>query len=157
MSAASLFILNGLDARVHTPALVVGLVLELLVFALAIYLATVAYKDRPVPDAFKWLVGLLAAFYLVAAAAGALAGGKYAVAAMLAALIPLSAVLVLMATVRAKTVTGQDGGAVETTRRASRDPFPGIGADDETPLGDTTEHSDAERVAQPDPRLRRGR
>jgi hypothetical protein len=38
----------------------------------------------------------------------------------------------------------------------SDDPLPGIGADTATPLGDTPEHSAAERVIQPRPRPRHG-
>jgi hypothetical protein len=49
---------------------------------------------------------------------------------------------------RSKTAVG-GGARRETTASSASDPAPGIGADDETPLGDTAEHSDAERVAVP--------
>jgi len=57
-------------------------------------------------------------------------------AAATAALIPITAAALIVATARKKA--GADGD--------HEDPFPGIGPDDDTPLGDTGEHSDAERV-----------
>jgi hypothetical protein len=52
----------------------------------------------------------------------------------------------IVATARAKTTpAGGDASASE-----HEDPLPGLGADDTTPLGDTPEHSDAERVATRD-------
>ena len=38
---------------------------------------------------------------------------------------------------------------------AADEPLGPLTPDDETPLGDTPEHSDAERVARPDPRFHR--
>jgi hypothetical protein len=73
-----------------------------------------------------------------------------------AALIPSSAVLLLLAMMRAKTAS--DGGRVRDPhgggRRGRR---AGIGMDDTTPVGDTREHSDAERTARPEPRFARRR
>jgi hypothetical protein len=66
---------------------------------------------------------------------------------MLASLIPYSAALLLVATARSKTVEAE-GERRDASADADRDPWPGIGADDSTPLGDTPEHSDAERVAR---------
>jgi hypothetical protein len=50
----------------------------------------------------------------------------------------------MVATVRSKTVATGRGGARDVSPAASDDGFPGIGMDRESPLGDTSEHSDAE-------------
>jgi hypothetical protein len=68
----------------------------------------------------------------------------YVLAAAAAALIPVTAAALIVATARKKAAADSD----------HEDPFPGIGPDDDTPLGDTSEHSDAERV---EPERRRGR
>jgi hypothetical protein len=72
---------------------------------------------------------------------------------MVAGLIPLTAVALLTATVRAKTTRDGDG-LGDRSAESDDDPFPGIGADSATPLGDTPEHSTVERVSQPRPRRR---
>jgi hypothetical protein len=82
-----------------------------------------------------WLVPLTAAFYLAAGAAAAPAGGAYVLAAAAAALIPLTAAALIVATARKAAADGDH-----------EDPFPGIGPDEDTPLGDTSEHADAGRV-----------
>lgn len=94
------------------------------------------------------------AFYVLCAAA-AIAGGRYVLAALGAAVIPLTAAALLVATGRSKTV-GSHARRQEVDADADDATFPGIGMDDATPLGDTSEHSDAERVAQPDRRFGRG-
>lgn len=81
----------------------------------------------------------LAAFYVVCAAAAALAGGEYVLITLLVALIPTVLVLLLFTVARGRTANAGDGS-------------PGIGTDTRTPLGDTSEHSTAERVAQPNGR-----
>ena len=55
------------------------------------------------------------------------------------ALVPIGLVLLLLTVARGKTANAANGA-------------PGIGTDTATPLGDTSEHSTAERVAQPDRR-----
>jgi hypothetical protein len=69
--------------------------------------------------------------------------------ASLATARPLTAVALLVATTRSKTV-GADDARREAAADAEDDPFPGMGMDDHTPLGDTSQHSDAERVAAPE-------
>jgi hypothetical protein len=96
-------------------------------------------RGHPPATGVSWLLPVIAVFFVIAAAAGALAGGKYVIAAVGVSLIPLTAIALIAATTRAKTAGDDD------------DVLPGMGMDDETPLGDTSEHSDAERVA-PDPR-----
>jgi uncharacterized membrane protein YhaH (DUF805 family) len=147
MSFASLLILMGLGPW-DPVALTVGVVLAVAVFGASLLLATRRTRDRPRPLGLKWVMGGLTAFYAVAAVVAATAGPAYAVAAMLASLIPYSAALLLFATARSKTAEAE-AGRKDVSADAHEDPWPGIGADDATPLGDTPEHSDAERVARP--------
>jgi hypothetical protein len=145
MSFASLLLLMGLGSW-DPVALILGIAIAVTVFAASLFVATRRQGDRPAPG-LGWLMGALGAFYAIAAIVAATAGPEYAVAAMLASLIPYSAALLLYATARSKTEEG-DG----RRRDAAADdlgPWPGIGADDETPLGDTPEHSEEERVATP--------
>jgi hypothetical protein len=153
ISVGSLLLLvgwNGADR--NTPALVVGIVLIVAGVAGSLWAAFGRHRDRPQVGGIAWLVPATLAFYVLCAIAASVAGEEYAVAAIVAGLIPFTAATLLTATTRSKTAGGRRGRR-ETTAGASDDPFPGIGADDATPLGDTPEHSDAERVARPDDRL----
>jgi hypothetical protein len=138
MAFASLLILMGLGGD-QTWALISGAAIEVVVLAASAYLAFVKWGDRPRPSWAKMLLGCVALFYLAAGAAAAINGEEYLWVTLLAAMIPTSAVLLLMATVRAKTGDGEGDLAAEP----GDDPHPGIGVDDETPVGDTREHSDA--------------
>jgi hypothetical protein len=135
MAVASLLILMGLGGG-QTWALVSGVALEVLVLAAGAYLAFFAWRGRSWPGWAKVLLACIALFYVVTGAATAFSGAKYLGVALLAAMIPTAAALLLLATVRAKSAPG--AGA-----HRSDDPHPGIGVDDETPVGDTREHSDA--------------
>jgi hypothetical protein len=145
MSISSLLILMGLSEW-KWDALGLGIAGAVGVFAIALYLATRRWDDRPRPRRFGLAIAGVVAFYLICAAAAAVADPTYAVIALLAGLIPASAVLLLAATMRAMT-EGDEGHRVDPTSEASEQPAPGIGMDDDTPLGDTPEHSDAERIA----------
>jgi hypothetical protein len=153
MSFASLLILMGLGPW-DPFALVLGVVLAVAVFGASLLLATRRLRGRPRPPGFAWAMGALAAFYAIAAVVAATAGPAYAVVAMLASLIPYSALLLLVATARSKT-TEAGGSRQDPSAAAGRDPWPGIGMDDATALGDTPEHSDEERVGSPDRRTKR--
>jgi hypothetical protein len=143
MSFASLLILMGLGPW-DPVALAIGVALAVVVFVVSVIVATRRMRDRPPPTGLRWLMAGLFVFYAIAAVAAATAGPAYAVAAMLASLIPYSAALVLVATARAKTEHA-DGRFRDTAADAHQDPFPGIGMDDSTPLGDTPEHADEPR------------
>ena len=80
--------------------------------------------------------------------AAAIADPSYALAALLAGFVLALAATLLVGLMRSKSVAGT-GGSQDASRAASDDAAPGIGIDRETPLGDTSEHSDAERVAKP--------
>jgi hypothetical protein len=156
MSLAFLFILMGLS-HWHRDEILLGTVGALGVFGIAAYLSTRGHDEdgRPRPPRMGLAIAGVAAFYIVCAGAAAIADPTYAVIALLAGLVPASAVLLLIATMRAKTAATSDR-PEDLSRADHGDGAPGIGMDLETPLGDTTEHSDAERVAQPDTRFERG-
>jgi peptidoglycan/LPS O-acetylase OafA/YrhL len=155
VTVGSLLILVGYNGPDYNPqALFPGLALILGAFGLSLFMAFGRWSHRPSPTGVAWLIPATATFYVLCAAAAVISGGQYAVAAILAGLIPLTAATLLTATSRAKTV-GRDDDKRDVTAAAHDDPYPGIGVDDETPLGDTPEHSDAERVAKPDPRFAR--
>jgi hypothetical protein len=140
---------SGSDADLRT--LVPGLGLVVCALGLSLYLAFGARRDRPRDTGVSWLIPATVGFYVLCAIAASASGGAYAIAALTAGLIPLTAVMLLTATARAKTV-GADDARRETTAAEPADPFPGVGVDDATPFGDTPEHSDAERVGKPDRR-----
>jgi hypothetical protein len=155
ISLASLFILVGYDgAEFNAPAFILGVAFAITGFGLALWLAYGRWRERPRARGLEWLLPMTAAFFVICAIAAATLGPAYAVAVLGAGVVPATAAALILATARAKTV-GDDEGLRETTAAADRDPFPGVGMDDETPLGDTPEHSDAERVAKPDPRVQR--
>jgi hypothetical protein len=157
ISVGSLFLLVGWNGTsLHTPALIAGIVLILAGAVGSVWAAFGRWSDRPQVAGVAWLVPATVAFYVLCALAGLLAGGAYAGAAVVAGLIPFTAVTLLTATARSKTVA-DDRGRYETTAADFDDPLPGIGVDDATPLGDTPEHSGAERVARPDHRFQRRR
>jgi hypothetical protein len=152
VSAASLFILVGYNGAEYNPqAFWPGVVLAVVAFALSLYLA---YGGRGGAGGLWWLVPTGAVLYLIAAIAGLVfAGEKYVLAALGAGLIPLTAASLIIATARSKTIRSGNRAVDPTPEDDS--PLPGVGMDDETPLGDTTEHSDAERVARPARRFER--
>jgi peptidoglycan/LPS O-acetylase OafA/YrhL len=146
----SLLLLEGYDGSHFNPlALAFGIALILGAFALSCYLAFGRRRDRPAPRGLAWLIPATAAFYLLCAIFGLFAGGTYAIVALVAGVIPLTAATLIVATVRAKT--SAEGREVRDAAAGDhRDPQPGMGADDSTPLGDTPEHSAPERAATPD-------
>jgi peptidoglycan/LPS O-acetylase OafA/YrhL len=140
VSLGSLLVLIGVGGDWNPTAFVSGTAAVIVAFLLAMYLAYGRHADRA--RGTGWLIGGVVAFYGVCAALTLFAGAKYALAAAGAALVPLTAAALLVATTRAKT-RGSDDERYETTAGTERDPYPGIGMDDATPLGDTDQHSDA--------------
>jgi hypothetical protein len=130
-----------MGSRSNWGMLVAGIVLTLVAFALSIWLAL---GDRsvagPRPPVFHWALGGVAVFYLLAAVIAAFADPAYGVATLLAGIVPATAVALVLATTRAKTV--RSGGRLrDTSADDENDPYPGIGMDDDTPVGATTEHA----------------
>src|SRR5918997_6636076 len=92
----SLLILVGYNgADLNPQALIPGLLLIVGAAGLSLYLAFGAWKERPRVTGVAWLVPATAVFYQLCAAAALSSGGKYAVAALVAGLIPLTAVALI--------------------------------------------------------------
>ncbi|MEA2395538.1 MAG: hypothetical protein QOJ82_3429 [Solirubrobacteraceae bacterium] len=138
---ASLLILMGGTST--WTVLAVGATLSLAACATALHLALRRRPDRPRPGWFAWAIGGVALFYVVCAAvATATMGVVYGVAALMAGVIPMTAVALLLATARAKTATTEEG-VRDASVEDHRDPFPGIGID-----GATAEQPRARRRAR---------
>jgi hypothetical protein len=139
--AGSELILNGAHGNRDAWQVAVGLGLVSAAFVVGVYLAVNRWPHGR-PAVVSWSLGGVALFYVACAVAAGLAGGAgYAVAALLAGLIPGTAVALVLATARRKTQTSP-----AETRDSSvtdgDDSEPGIGLDDETPLGATPEAHD---------------
>jgi hypothetical protein len=153
VALASLLILMGLSSW-DSEALIPGGALALTVVVIAVVLATRRDAGRPRPRGVLWAIAGVAAFYVVAVAVAAVAGAQYAAVAVPASFFPLAAASLLLATTREKS-TRSDRRPDDVARAHEDASLPGIGMDSETPLGDTPEHSHAERVTQPDRRFGR--
>jgi hypothetical protein len=151
ITLGTLMIAVGVGGNWDPGGFIPGVVCVLLGVGLSLYLAYGRMRDRPSARGISWLIPAGAVFYALTAAAAALSGGKYVIAALAVALIPLTATALIVASTRVKTAAGDDGRR-DGAAADSEDPFPAMGMDDATPLGDTAEHSEAERVATPDHR-----
>jgi hypothetical protein len=151
VAVGSLLVLLGYNGpEFNAPALIPGVALILGALIVSFVFAFGSWRERPSARGVSWLIPATATFYVLCAGAALLAGGTYAAAAIGAGLIPLTAATLLTASARAKTV-GDGARRRETTSGEHTDPFPAIGIDDSTPLGDTSEHSGADRLGKPDP------
>lgn len=138
----SIFILNGANGTWDPLEIVLGIGLATIACALGVYLALGPWPGRPRPRWAGLLFGGIAAFYgICALAAAVFVGPAYAIATLLAGIVPMAAAALWVATVRAKT-RRLGGDAVDASAGDGDDPFPGIGADDARPLGDTPEIHD---------------
>jgi hypothetical protein len=120
---------------------VVGLTILLIAFGVAIYIAIRPVPGQPPPKGFAPLMAGLAAFYGVSAIAAAESGPQYAVAALLAGTVPATAAVLTYATARRRT-RQRENGHLEDLSVEDDTPFPGVGFDDTTPLGDSPELHD---------------
>jgi hypothetical protein len=140
---ASLLILNGSHGNADPVELSLGIGLVVAGCALGVYLAFGPWPDgRPRPRTTYWFVGGVIVFYgICAAAAWVFAGIAYGIATLLAGLIPLTAVLLWIASARRGAILQGDQ-MVEETAADHEDPVPALGADDVRPLGDSPEVHD---------------
>ena len=139
----SLLILNGSHGKWDPFELALGIALPVVACGLALYLAAGRWEDRPKVRGSYWLIGGTFAFYAVCALAAMLfLGPAEAIAVLLAGIIPLTAVAVWLAGVRTKTRAERDGVLVDDTAADHEDPFPGLGAETQRPLGDTPDLHD---------------
>jgi hypothetical protein len=130
----SVFVLMGSH---KAGLLAVGAAALLTAFAGALYLALREEPGRPRRARFVPVLAGVIVIYVVAAIAAAPLGPEYAVAALVAGVIPTTAVAIMIATSREKSVESDDG--LHDTAADDRGPFPGVGLDDSTSLGDTPE------------------
>jgi hypothetical protein len=135
---ASLFVLMGGQRE---DLGIAGLTLLLVAFGFAIRLAVRPLPGRPPPKGYGAVMAGFAAFYLISAAAAAQLGPDYALAALLAGTVPATAATLTYATARRKTRMGEDG-RLQDESIEDDSPLPGVGFDDETPLGDSPELHD---------------
>ena len=145
MYIASEMILLGSHHR--WGLLVAGGALALGAFGLSLWLSVGGGQDHPRPRWFLWPIIGVALWYMAAAAVAWTVGPEFAAAALAAGVIPMTAVSLLLATARAKTVRTAAG--LSDASGGPEDPYPGIGLDDATPLGDTAEHSDVQEDPGP--------
>jgi hypothetical protein len=89
-----------------------------------------------------WAIAGMVVFYVLVGLAASAAGIEYGLVGVAAGVIPLSAVALLLATMRSRTAES-DGRLRDDSGDPDHDPFPGLGMDDQTPLGDTPDHSDS--------------
>jgi hypothetical protein len=141
MSVASLLILMGGSGKTDTRLLVAGSVLAVAGLGAALYLALGRWPGRPRPPEVRWAIGGVVLFYALMALAAATAGPAYGFAGLAAGVFPITALALLVATTRAKTAASPEGRLRDASAEADEDPYPGIGLDADTPLGDTPEHS----------------
>jgi hypothetical protein len=152
ISIGSLAVLRGASGEWRPGLVIGGLVLMIGVLVTGVRWALRRSDGRPLHPAFYWAIGGTAAFYVLAAIAALAAGPAYAVAALAASIIPLAAVALIIATTRDKT-TVEDGRLVDASAGAEDDPFPGIGLDQDTPAGESSELHDLDREDSPDRRF----
>src|SRR3954468_8285025 len=140
VSLGSLFVV---EASGRTWLSVTGIVLMVVAFGLAVHLALSRRQGAARPPLVFWPLAAVGGLYALVALAASLSGWQYGAAALLAALIPGTAVALLAATVRSRTRAVGDR-LVDASAADGADPVPAQGFDDATPLGTTSEHSDAE-------------
>jgi hypothetical protein len=133
--------------------MIAGIALVSSAFLLAVYLAQRPGRSRAPAAIYRWAMVGLATFYGgLAIVALVLLGPAYALAVLLGGLIPATAISLLFATVRQRTVAAER--SLEDRSADDEDEqLPGVGMDDDTPLGDTSELSDV----QEDPMVGRRR
>jgi hypothetical protein len=138
----SIFILNGSNGKWDPLELALGIGLAAIACALAVYLAIGPWPGRPRPRGTALLISGVAAFYGVCTLAAAIfAGPAEAIATLLAGIIPMTGAALWVATTRAKTVP-EIARERDPAADDRNDPFPGVGADEVRPLGDTPEAHD---------------
>jgi hypothetical protein len=135
ISIGSLLVLRGTSGGWRPGLAIAGIVLMVAVLAAGIYLAIKAWPDRPRHPGLYWAIGGMALWYLLLTGAAAIAGPEYAVAGVLAAVIPVAAISLLVSTIRQKTAVDDEGRLRDATADDEGDPFPGIGLDDATRTG----------------------
>jgi hypothetical protein len=128
--------------RPDPPLMVAGGALALVVCGVSLYLALEHWPDRPRPAIVVWAIAGVVVFYVLVGLAASAAGVEYGLVGVAAGVIPLSAVALLLATMRSRTAESV-GRLRDDSGDPDADPAPGLGMDDQTPLGDTPDHPDS--------------
>jgi hypothetical protein len=116
--------------------MVAGGALALVVCGVSLYLALEHWPDRPRPAIVMWAIAGVVVFYVLVGLAASAAGVEYGLVGVAAGVIPLSAVALLLATMRSRTAESV-GRLRDDSGDPDEDPAPGLGMDDQTALGDT--------------------
>jgi hypothetical protein len=133
--------------------MIAGIALISSAFLLSVHLAQRPGRGQVRSPTYRWAMIGLATFYGgLAIVALVLLGSAYALAVLLGGLIPATAVSLLFATVHRRTVASERS-LEDRSADDDDDPLPGVGMDDDTPLGDTSELSEV----QEDPMVGRRR
>jgi hypothetical protein len=148
VSIGSLFVLRGTSGGWRPGFAIAGIVLLVGALAAGLWLA-LRPQQGPRHRALYVALGAMVLWYVLLAAAASLAGGEYVIAALLGATIPVTALALMVATIRRKTAQTHEGHYVDTSADDSDDPLPGIGMDDATPPGESAELHDLEREDPP--------
>jgi hypothetical protein len=134
----SLFVIMG---RQKGSLLVVGMALICVALGVAVYLAVERRPGLPRPPLAMAAIGGVAVFYLVCGIAAAFVGPGEAAATLAAGAVPMTAAAVTVALMRRKSRA--EDGRIRDVSVEDQSPFPGIGMDDETPVGASPEvHAD---------------
>jgi hypothetical protein len=125
VSLGSELILMGSAGRWYL--ITAGLVLGFAAYGVSAYLALGPWRGRPRPRWFFSAVGGGVALYVaLGAIVGLTAGTNFGIAAVAAGLIPLTALNLVLATLRSKTVQSRDG-VRDLSAERDEDPLPGMG------------------------------
>jgi hypothetical protein len=143
VSLGSLLMLQagtGNDA-IHWGLFDPGALLAALAFATACWLALGPWPGHPRPGWYPKVIAAALGAYAVIGIGGAIVDPDLGLAAFLAGIIPVTGLALVLATIRGKTIRGEDG--LEDRAAADHtDSAPGLGIDPSTPLGDTSEVPD---------------
>ena len=138
VSVGSLFVSLGMQ---RPGLLIVGIALQAIALCIAIYLATERRSGRPRPLPLVLAIAAVAAFYGIVAVVASGVGIGYAIAALLAFLIPGTATALAVSAARTETGTTPEGRHLDLSAE-DRGPVPRLGLDDERPLGDSPDLHD---------------
>src|SRR3954454_11730795 len=120
VSLGSLFVV---EASGRPWLSVAGIALMVVAFGLAVYLAASRRQGNARPPLIFWPLAAVVGFYALVALAASLAGWEYGAAALLAMLIPGTAVALLVAAVRSRTSAVGDH-LVDASAADGADPVP---------------------------------
>jgi len=108
MTLASLLIVMGSVGRWRPELVAAGGALALLVFLSSVYLALRRWSGRASPRTVLWAIAGVGLFYLAVAGAASVAGWEYGVVALLAGIVPMTAICLLAATPAHSVIEAED-------------------------------------------------